>query len=161
VRLRLALEAAAIGLGELGVASVFLSRTRWVALGKVGRDAGCLGLLAVSAALVALRQVEIPGIEPAGYWPRWAMAAGPIAFDAALLRALPPGDCMQSLGLRGLVGGVAWLGLIAGGLDVIWFHRPLERLRAVVPGKIFISAMPTRRGLEIAERRHRFRTIIN
>jgi protein tyrosine phosphatase (PTP) superfamily phosphohydrolase (DUF442 family) len=30
-----------------------------------------------------------------------------------------------------------------------------------VPGKIFISAMPTPRGLEVAHRRHGFQTIIN
>src|SRR5262249_50605813 len=60
-----------------------------------------------------------------------------------------------------VVGLAGWAGLVGGGLGLVWYHRPLERLRAVVPGKIFISAMPTVRGLEIAQRRHRFKTIIN
>jgi protein tyrosine/serine phosphatase len=42
-----------------------------------------------------------------------------------------------------------------------WYHRPLDRLHTVEPGRIYISAMPTYRGLEIAHARHRFKTIIN
>lgn len=53
------------------------------------------------------------------------------------------------------------MALVAGGLGVIWLHRPLDRFRAIVPGRIFISGMPTRTGLEVAQRRHRFKTIIN
>ena len=39
--------------------------------------------------------------------------------------------------------------------------KPLERLHAVVPGRIYISAMPTYRGLELEQSRHHFKTIIN
>ena len=42
-----------------------------------------------------------------------------------------------------------------------WYHRPLARLKVVVPDRIYISAMPTRRGLEVAQERRHFRTIIN
>ena len=38
---------------------------------------------------------------------------------------------------------------------------PLHRLREVVPGRIYISAMPTYWGLELAQERHHFKTIIN
>src|SRR3954447_19740482 len=54
-----------------------------------------------------------------------------------------------------------WFGLIVLGICLTWYHRPLSRLRTVVPGKIYISAMPTERGLEVAHGRHGFRTIIN
>jgi hypothetical protein len=47
------------------------------------------------------------------------------------------------------------------GRAVIWYHRPLDRLRPVVPGRIYISAMPTYEGLQVAHRRLGFRTIIN
>jgi protein tyrosine phosphatase (PTP) superfamily phosphohydrolase (DUF442 family) len=46
-------------------------------------------------------------------------------------------------------------------LTTIWLHRPIDRLRAIVPGRIYISAMPTPNSLAIAHRRHGFRTIIN
>jgi predicted protein tyrosine phosphatase len=54
-----------------------------------------------------------------------------------------------------------WLGLDFTGRGVFWYQRPLHRLREVVPGRIYISAMPTYRGLELAQARHHFRTIIN
>jgi protein tyrosine phosphatase (PTP) superfamily phosphohydrolase (DUF442 family) len=52
-------------------------------------------------------------------------------------------------------------GLIAVCLEVTWYHRPLERLREIEPGKIYISAMPDPKGLAVAQERHGFRTIIN
>ena len=55
----------------------------------------------------------------------------------------------------------AWLLLVVGAIDLTWYHRPLARLRAIEPGKIYMSAMPTSRGLEVDQRRLRFRTIIN
>ena len=60
-----------------------------------------------------------------------------------------------------LLGASAWYALVVGGIWMTWYHRPLDQLRTVEPGKIFISAMPTARGLEIAHGRHRFKTIIN
>ena len=55
----------------------------------------------------------------------------------------------------------AWLVLVVAGIAVTWYHRPLARLKVVEPGRIYISAMPTLRGLEVAHARHHFRTIIN
>ena len=44
------------------------------------------GFLLVAAVLVATRQCEIPGVEPVGYWPKWAFFWGLSAFDLALIR---------------------------------------------------------------------------
>jgi hypothetical protein len=158
---RLALEAAAILLGELTLGSVLLAAFRWGELWRAGRAAGCLGLLAIALLGALLRQVEIPGVEPVGYWPRWAWVLGLAAFDAALIRALPPSPLPRIRWAVILAGAIAWLTLVVGGIWVVWYHRPLPRLLAVVPGKIYISAMPTRRGLEIAHERLKLRTIIN
>jgi hypothetical protein len=57
--------------------------------------------------------------------------------------------------------GIAWLVLVAGGRAIEWYHRPLGRLKAVLSGKIYISALPNYRGLELAHRRHHFKMIIN
>lgn len=54
-----------------------------------------------------------------------------------------------------------WLGLVATGIGISWLHRPLERFRVVVPGKIYMSAIPTERGLAIAHERLHFKTILN
>jgi hypothetical protein len=117
----------------------------------------------VAAVLVLLRQVEIPGVEPAGYWPRCAFDAGLLAFGLVLLKSLPsfvpPGRFGRAV-VPGLVFG-GWVFLVAGGIWLTWYHRPLERLRTVVPGRIYMSAMPTARGLEVAQARHHFKTIIN
>ncbi len=53
------------------------------------------------------------------------------------------------------------MGIVLFGIELSWYHRPLERLHTVVPGRIYISAMPTYRGLEVADARHHFKTIIN
>ncbi len=161
--LRLALIAG--GLLLLGMVVVPLRRA-WpdrAAIGRFARDRRGVALLGVALAGVVLRQCEIPGVEPAGYWPRWAFVWGQIAFSLAMVRLFPP------LGIRGwpgkaslgLVGASAWLMLVVGGVWLTWYHRPLARLRTVEPGKIFLSAMPTARGLEVAQRRHHFKTIIN
>jgi protein tyrosine phosphatase (PTP) superfamily phosphohydrolase (DUF442 family) len=223
------------GMGLVGLVAGPVVATRGSGLWRRGREAGVLGLLAAAAVLVALRQMEIPGVEPVGYWPRWAFVLGMTAFDLALVRLMqmpggagsewlrpggagvcslgrepqdasdhqfppepqrgdapaagperripniaPPGHeglGRDSWGLRprlhdtappGRRGAwtvlgalVAWAVLVAGGLALIWLHRPLDRFRAIVPGRIFISGMPTRRGLEVAHRRHRFKTIVN
>ena len=41
---------------------------------------------------------------------------------------------------------------MVGAIDLTWYHRPLARLRAIEPGKIYMSAMPTLRGLEVEQR---------
>lgn len=126
-----------------------------------GRSKGILGLLIVGFVLVVARLAEFPDVEPMGYWPRWAFDWGLLAFSIAMLRSIPRAE---NFGMRlGFTLGavVAWGVLVGGGLWVVWYHRPLERLHTVVPGKIYISAMPTPRGLDVAQRRHHFKTVIN
>lgn len=119
-------------------------------------------LLLLATGLVLLRLLDWPRLEPAGYWTRWALLWGMLAFVLALARALPGNVGSGRSRAAGLAVGVAVsIGLIWGGLSVLEFHRPIPRLKAAVPGRIYISAMPDRRGLELAHRRHRFKTIIN
>ena len=122
-------------------------------------------LLLVSVLLVVARQGEIEGVEPRGYWPRWAFVWGMLGWLTALIRILP-----RAIGIRARmacrlartsVATSAWVGLVVAGVWLTWYHRPLERLREVEPGKIYISAMPTYAGLTVAQSRHDFRTIIN
>ncbi|MBX6311930.1 MAG: protein tyrosine phosphatase [Isosphaeraceae bacterium] len=162
IGVRLTLAAAAIGVTVLVAGSIGWQRERLGEYLAWGRARGVLGLLGASLVLVLLRQVEIPGVEPAGYWPRWAYLAGVLALDLALIRALPPWPAgWAARGALAAGGALAWFTLVVGGIALTWYHRPIARLRAVVPGRIFISAMPTYRGLAIAHQRHRFKTIIN
>ena len=158
--LRLGLAGAALGL--IGMVSLNFKRN-WPSRADLltsGRDSRILGLLAASAVLIPLRQVEIPGVEPAGYWPRVAFDLGMLAFGLALIRSrpIPPGR-RGRLPAAGLAA--AWGLLVAAGIGLTVYHRPLARLHAVVPGRIYISAMPTYRGLEVEQGRLKFRTIIN
>jgi Tyrosine phosphatase family len=166
--LRLALGIGAAGLAGLVAGPIVAARRRWIQGWRGGRGDGVIGLLAAAAVLVALRQVEIPGVEPVGYWPRWAFVLGVLAFDLALVKLIcrvgetHQSDRWVSPTLPTTFGATAaWIALVAGGLGLIWYHRPIDRLRAIVPGRIFISGMPTRLGLEVAQRRHHFKTIVN
>jgi len=162
--LRAALAAAALGLAAVVVRGVGLRLSGWRDLWREGEERGTSRLVAAAVVLTIARGVDVPGLGPMGYWPRWAFAWGVVAFCAALVRAIPaparPGGRPARLGRFG-VGAVAWFGLVVAGVWLTWYHRPLERLREVVPGKIFVCAMPTARGLEVAHARHRFKTIIN
>ncbi len=117
----------------------------------------------VAAVVLAIgRQLGIPGVEPVGYWPRWSMIAAILAFDLGLLIELVPR--LPSRRWRwgvGLMAPPVWLGLVMFGIAVTWYHRPLARMKVIEPGRILISAMPTPRGLEIAQARHHFKTIVN
>ncbi|MHC5537304.1 protein-tyrosine phosphatase family protein, partial [Singulisphaera rosea] len=136
-------------------------RARWGESWREARRRGVAGLLIFAVVSVALRQFEIPGVEPVGYWPRWAFVSGLMAFAFLLVRCIPVIDSRaRRVGLC-LGCALAWYGLVILGIDVTWYHRPLERLKAVVPGRIYMSAMPTARGLEVAQSRHHFKTIIN
>src|SRR5205807_1157285 len=87
-----------------------------------------LGIAA--AVLVLARQFEIPGVEPLGYWPRWAMIWGLLAFDLALLIEMIP--CLRSRTSQwpvAILAPVGWLTLVILGIDVTWYHRPLARLK--------------------------------
>ncbi len=158
--LRLALAAAALALG-LAVARDL--RSSWPARAAriaEGRRRGVLGLLAAAGVGVGLRQWEFPGVEPVGYWPRACFDLGILALGLALARSGPLGMPGRRLVPR-LAMASAWAALVVGGIALTTYHRPLARLHAVVPGRIYISAMPTYRGLEIEQKRLGFRTIIN
>lgn len=162
--LRGALAASAIGLTAIVLGAIWSERARTAELWKTARSRGTAGLLVAAAVLVILRQFEIPGVEPVGYWPRCAFLTGVIAFDLVLFRMLPRLEG-RALWVRRSAYGVgatsAWLALVFGGIALTVYHRPIDRLRAIVPGRIFISAMPTLEGLEIVQRRHHFKTIID
>ncbi len=158
---RLALSLAAAGLALALVMSTALAWRRSRGTLLAGADRTTRSLLGLAVVLVACRLIGWPDVEPFGYWPRWAFVWGLLAFGLALTRLVPP---IPQRARRLAVGAgalVATLVLIQGGLWLVWYHRPLSRLKAVVPGKIYISAMPTGRGLEVAQARHGFRTIIN
>ena len=53
------------------------------------------------------------------------------------------------------------LGLDFTGRGLFWYQRPIARLKEVVPGRLYLSAMPTYLGLQLAQPRYHFRTIIN
>ncbi len=155
--IRIGLIAAAAGLAGWAVSSALAAFRHRPDLAKSGREGGTLALLIVAAVLVAARQAEIPGVEPVGYWPRWALAWGLIAFALAMVRAFPDGPRWRSLAAR----GAGWAALVAIGLVVAWLHRPIDRFKEAVPGRIFISGMPGTRGLAVAHARHHFKTIVN
>ncbi|WP_435018989.1 protein tyrosine phosphatase [Tundrisphaera sp. TA3] len=158
--LRIALVAAGLGLAAVAAANIGRNRHRLGALASDGRARGVLGLLMAAAVLIGLRQVEFPGVEPAGYWPRCAFDLGVLAFVLALIRLRPVGVVIPHRKLAlGLAAG--WAGTVLIGLGVVTLHRPLSRLRAIVPGRIYMSAMPTYTGLKIEQERLHFRTIIN
>lgn len=148
--------------GAAAVLGLVVARSGWAHLPDLMRTRGARGLLLAAAGLVLLRQVEVPGAEPVGYWPRWAFVWGLAACVLALVRLAPPGPGRWSarlgLGLAGLLG---WSALVAAGIALTWYHRPIDRLKLAVPGRIYISAMPTYRGLAIAHGRHHFKTVIN
>ncbi len=153
----------------LGLAAVLVAANAiWVCsrvfeFGVIAREAGARGLLIGAAVLVILRQFDFVGLQPVGYWTRCAYDAGILAFLLAIVRCLPPIPPMprrRRVAIFGL-SGAAWLGIVLIGINLTWYHRPLWRLKELVPGKIYISAMPTYRGLQVAHARHGFKTIIN
>lgn len=158
--------AAAGGAGA--IAAIVIANVLAVRRDLGGMIRGVIGqkvrwLLTLAGLLVVVRQFELPGVEPVGYWPRWAFAWGLLAFDLALVRALVgqglPG--WRPAARWSFAGATAWIGLTVAGVWLSWYHRPLDRLHTVEPGKIYISAMPTYLGLKVAHARHHFRTIIN
>ncbi len=119
-----------------------------------------LGLSIVAGFLVAGRQVEVDWLEPVGYWPRCAFDLGFMAFALAVIRAKPAGG--RPVRARLTLGfALSWGLIVVGGVMLATYHRPIARLRPVVPGRIYISAMPTYRGLSIERKRIGFKTIIN
>lgn len=147
-----------------GLAAAALALLAGMAWGLRSLPAGSLrsnwGLTTIAVAGIAWRIVGFPDPEPWGYFTRWGLIFGVSAFNLILLRNLPP-----RLNARNLFGGAL---VVAGtialaflGRWVTWNHRPLERLRVTDPGRVHISALPTMKGLEIAQARHGYKTIIN
>ncbi len=127
-----------------------------------GHAKGLNSLIAVALILTLLRQIELPGVEPVGYWPRWSFVGGLVFFAAALVKLTPVRqEPRRRKFLLATVSVGSWFVLVGAGIWLSWYHRPLDRLRTVVPGRIYMSAMPTAKGLAIAQERHRFKTIIN
>ncbi len=125
------------------------------------REKGIDLLLSCSLLLIILRQFGWLDREPFGFWPRWVYVWGLLAWALALLRVAPKAPSNWPRGAVLTVLVVIWLGLDFTGRGLFWYQRPLHRLREVVPGRIYISAMPTYGGLELAQERHHFKTIIN
>ena len=120
-----------------------------------------LGLLILAAVLMVIRQIGWLDWEPFGFWPRWFYVWGLFAWAFALVRVVPPVPSGWSRGAILATMVVISLGLDFGGRGLFWYQRPLARLREVVPGRLYISAMPTYRGLTLAQERYHFRTIVN
>jgi hypothetical protein len=157
LRLVLALAALVLAVLVLQGVSGLPFRQSWKAAG----ERGIAGLLVLAALLVVLRQVSWIDREPIGFWPRWTFVWGLLAWALALVRVVP--SASPGWSRAGVVAGMVVLSLALdfAGRGLFWYQRPLHRLREVVPARIFISAMPTYRGLELAHRRHHIKTIIN
>ena len=160
-------ERVSIALGAIVATYIVVSNVViWSRSDKASRQnplAGNRLLLLFAGLMVMARQFEIPGIEPVGYWPRWAQIWGFLAFDLALLRTVVaqglPRFRMRLVWIG--TAGAVWLGLVAFGITMTWYHRPLDRFREVARDVLYISAMPTYEGLKVAHDRHHFKTIIN
>jgi hypothetical protein len=125
------------------------------------RENGITGLLIVAAILMIMRQIGWLDWEPFGFWPRWIYVWGLLAWAFAIVKVVPAAPPHWS---RGAIIGlmiVISLGLDFTGRGVFWFQRPIARLKEVVPGRIYLSAMPTYLGLQLTQPRYHFRTIIN
>jgi predicted protein tyrosine phosphatase len=160
--IRLVLVGGAIALSSLVGWTLVRRRARLIAYWVHSKANGTRWLWITGCVLVLARQFDIPGVEPQGYWPRWCMIGGLVAFVLVMLIELVP--VSRSFRGRWLIlpmGSACWLALVVLGISLTWYHRPLARLKEVVPGKIYLSAMPTPLGLELAQQRHHFRTIIN
>ena len=133
---RAALLAAAVGISSIIAATLIANRRRWRDFAAGGRASGTIGLFGAAAGLALARQFEIPGVEPLGYWPRWAMIWALLAFDLGLLIVLAP-LLRPRARLLAIVplAPVVWLPLVVGAIDLTWYHRPLARFRAIEPGR--------------------------
>jgi hypothetical protein len=128
---------------------------------NLARARGILGFLSVAAILLAMRQMAWVDREPLGFWPRWIYVWALFAWAFAIVRVVPPAPPGWSK--KAIIGVMILISLSLDftGRGLFWYQRPLARLREVVPGRIYISAMPTYRGLTLAQDRYHFRTIIN
>lgn len=162
-QIRLGIAMMAVLLLVAGIVPVVRNRRQLGTILADARRVGSFRLAVAAIILVGFRQVDLPGLQPPGYWQRWAFDWGLAAFVMAMIRSWPGWLSLPrpSRLVLGSFGAAAVAGLIFGGIWLTWYHRPLNRMRTVEPGKIYLSAMPTYRGLEVAHARHKFKTIIN
>ena len=156
---RVILAVLAAGIVVIVVRALVERPLRWA--WKSARARGILGLLSAAAILMVMRQVGWLDWEPFGFWPRWFYVWGLFAWAFALVRVVPAAPPRWSraaiLGTMVLVS----LGLDFTGRGLFWYQRPIARLKEVIPGRLYLSAMPTYLGLKLAQQRYHFRTIIN
>lgn len=125
----------------------------------------CLALLA--GICFCWRITNWPDPEPWGYWSRWAMILTQSIVLGALLgglEALPPipTSSRRKVSKRLALGSLSLIFLvIQAGFYLHWLHWPIPRFKVVIPGQIYVSAMPPPSGLALANDRHHFKTIIN
>lgn len=123
-------------------------------------------LALISVVCAVWRIAGLPDPEPWGYWPRWAMIVSLVIADVALANRLVTTGQLADLprkskAMRAFAVGLSVFAIVQGGFYVHWLHWPIPRLKVVVPGRIYASAMPPPSGLALAYSRHRFKTIIN
>ncbi|WP_165065278.1 protein-tyrosine phosphatase family protein [Paludisphaera rhizosphaerae] len=153
-----------LGLSALAlVVIVGLAARPWEfrSLIALAKSRNVLALMAVAAVLIVLRQTPWIDREPFGYWPRWVYVWGVLAWALAMLRLAPEAPVRR----RGAFVAVALIA-VSLGLDVLgrglfWYQRPIGRLKEIIPGRLYLSAMPTYAGLKLAQPRYQFKTIIN
>lgn len=156
---RVILAAAAIALGLVAAWGSY----PWN-LGKLvqaARDRRVFWLLAVALILIVVRQTPWVDRGPMGFWPRWVFVWGLFAWAFAILRLTPQATPGKTRRVVVTVLIVAWVGLDILGRGIFWYQRPISRLREIEPGVLYLSAMPTYRGLTLAQERIGFKTIIN
>ncbi|MEI7921919.1 MAG: protein tyrosine phosphatase [Planctomycetota bacterium] len=125
----------------------------------------CLALLA--GICFCWRITNWPDPEPWGYWSRWAMILTQSIVLGALLgrfQALPPipTSSRRKVSKRLALSSLSLVFLvIQAGFYLHWLHWPIPRFKVVIPGQIYVSAMPPPSGLALANDRHHFKTIIN
>jgi hypothetical protein len=130
-------------------------------LWSAARARGIEGLLIIAAVLLAVRQVGWLDCEPFGFWPRWIYVWGLLGWALMLARIAPKALRVWWRGPILIVLVAISLGLDFAGRELFRYQRPLHRLREIVPGHLYLSAMPTYGGLKLAHERHHFRTIID
>lgn len=162
IGLRVGLALGAFGLFSMVAGTFWANRERLAGFFARARARGDFWLWVVAFAFFGLRLIEVPDVEPLGYWPRVCFIEGLIAALGALIVALEPRPAMsRKVLLYGPLAVAGWFVLVSGGIWLTWYHRPLARFKVVEPGRIYISAMPTHRGLQVAHERRHFKTIIN
>lgn len=116
---------------------------------------------------VLWRIAGTPDPEPWGYWQRWGMVVSMSIVVAALIGQLKeifaasPEAGPKHLRRLG-IGAISLIFvLIQAGYYIHWLHWPIPRFKVVIPGQLYVSAMPPPAGLALANERHHFKTIVN